>query len=109
MTQKALSSCTGRAGTVNSDDPKDTEIGFKAIKDIAQDAVDRGVISDDAAESLIKSHAKNTESRKIVFRTKANLIKLRANIIEYWFRYLIGSAALSGGSWNIFDLGKLFQ
>jgi hypothetical protein len=86
-----------------NDDPNDTKIGFEAIKDIGKDAVDRGVISEEAAKAMANNYAKNTESRKIVFRVKANLIKLRKNIIEYWFRYLAGSAALSGGGWSFHD------
>ena len=86
----------------------DTKLGFEAIKDIAKDAVDRDVIDEDAAKAMVKNYQKNTESRKIVFRTKAQLIKLRNNMIEYWFRYLLGSAALSGGSWSLFDFGDFF-
>lgn len=82
----------------------DTKFSYQAIKDIAKDAVKRGVIDEDAADSLVKTHAKNTESRKIVFKTRATLVKLRKNIIEYWIRYMLLSAGLSGGgAWTFRD------
>ena len=87
-----------------SDDKNGTQVGFDAIKDIAKDAVDRGVIDEDAARALANNYTKNAESRKIVFKTRAILIKLRKNIIEYWGRYLLFSAGVSGGgAWSFRD------
>ena len=87
-----------------SDDPNDTKIGYQAIKDIAKDALDRGVIDDNKADALVNNYAKNTESRKLVFKTRAILKMLQKNIFEYWGRYLLFSAGVSGGgAWSFRD------
>lgn len=90
---------------MNDDDKNGTQVGFDAIRDMAKDAVERGIIDEDGARAIAKNYTKNTESRKIVFKTRAILIKLRKNIIDYWFRYLLLSAGLSGGSaWTFRDI-----
>ena len=89
---------------MSDDDKNGTKVGFDAIRDMAKDAVKRGVIDEDGAKAIAKNYAKNTESRKIVFKTRAILIKLRKNIIEYWGRYLLFSAGVSGGgAWSFRD------
>ena len=89
-----------------SDDDKNstTNIGFQAIQDMADDALERGVLDQRKADCLVEGYKKNVESRKIVFRTKAIIIRIWQNIIEYWFRYLLISAGLSGsGAWTFRD------